>query len=357
MKNNHALNETTLPVAIQFLQDNILPVVIYSLIVLAVLFVAVLIIHLIVIFVKSSHEKYINNRTAVWEHILDQFIHKGDHSANFSRKEKAFFKPFLIDKSLHAHPDEKQRIQKLYKKLGYSNDDIRLCRSRLWWRRIKAIERFELLELAEMENNVLPLLKDERMEVRLAALRMLAATGSRKLGGILPAVFADNTRWTYRYLVNILYGANIPVSDIRQLAASPDRDLRKAAAMLLGKEGNAEAIPLLRTLSNDGVKDVRREAVRSLVRIKSDEILQIFNEKVNDKDPEVRAETAKGFGKLKNPISLPSLEQLADDTDFEVRYQAFYALTEFGETGRIIIEKFSEKYPEMTAQFLCAKCL
>ncbi|MBA7577930.1 hypothetical protein ES708_19786 [subsurface metagenome] len=165
-------------------------------------------------------------------------------------------------------------MQRLYKNFGFLDDDIKQLRSRAWWRRVMAIERLGVLEMKAAENHIFPLLTD-RSEVRFAALRALATMGSRRLGKMLPEIFANNSRWAYRFLVNTLAEAKIPVASLRPLAASADHDYRKAAAILLGREGNDEAIPLLKQLAGDTVKDIRRESVLSLGRIGSAEAVPI----------------------------------------------------------------------------------
>jgi HEAT repeat protein len=181
---------------------------------------------------------------------------------------------------------------------------------------------------------------------------MLASAGSQKLGGILPQIFADNTRWSYRFLVNNLFNTGIPVGSLKPLASSPNRDLRKAAAILLGKPANKKAIPILYSLSGDKIKDIRREAVHSLGRVGSIEAIPILSDRLSDVNPQVRAGVATALGELKDDTTLCLLDRLAADPNFEVRLQAFFALQQFGQSGKNIIRKYQIKYPEIAQEFL-----
>ena len=206
--------------------------------------------------------------------------------------------------------------------------------------------------MAEAESIVLPLLWHKKSEVRYSALRMLSSTGSDKLGSMLTMIFADNSRWAYRFLTSILMDTRIPVDSLKPLASSTNRDLRKAAAILLGKEGNRDAISILEELADDEVKDVRREAVRSLGRVGLFDVIPVLSSKVDDKNPQVRAVAANALGTLKDTNSLSLLERLADDPDFDVRFQAFLALEQFGQAGINLIAKYELKYPEMVREFV-----
>ena len=186
-------------------------------------------------------------------------------------------------------------------------------------------------------------------------MKMLASIGSAALLEMLSEISTSNTRWSYRYIVNKLYLAEIPVDALKPFALSEDRDLRKGVATLLGKEGNIEAIPILQDLISDSVKDVRREAVSSLGRICSTAVIPVLTITVKDENPQVRAESAKALGKLQDLGTLPLIEKLADDPEYGVRFQAFFALDRFGQPGENVIRKYQDKYPEIAREFLAKK--
>lgn len=336
------------------LQESILPLVKYTLIVLGTLFLLLLIIYLVSIYMHHRQKKYVEWKTARCQSLISSLLDgaKSPADLKLTARERNCFRDTLIAKYSKQGVSGKNTIRNLYKRLRFFDHDIQQLKSHIWWKKIEAIERLGALELPEAEDHVLPLLIDKRSEVRFSALRMLASVGSRKLGKMLPEIFADNSRWAYRFLVNTLFNTSIPIDSLKPLASSSDRDYRKAAAILLGKKGSHEAIPILRRLAGDEVKDVRRETVSSLGRIGSVKAIPVLSEKANDDNSQVRAGVARALGELKDTDALFLLDRLADDPDFDVRFQAFLALDQFGKSGEDIIRKYEVKYPEMTREFL-----
>ena len=336
------------------LQESLLSIVGYILIFLVSLFVLLLVIYLVSIYTHARQNRYVAVKTAQWQSMVQSLL-SGERSPNdfdIPRGDRKYFRDILAAEYAKQDAYFKSRIRDSYRQLGFYDDDIGQLKRRIWWGKIQAIERLGELKLDEAEEHILPLLTDKRSEVRFSALKVLALMGSKKLTDILPQIFADNTRWAYRYLVNKLFLAEIPADNLRPLASSPDRDLRKAAAILLGRQGNKEAIPILRNLATDDVKDVRREAIDSLGRIVSAETIPILLDRISDGEPQVRAKVARALGELKDTSTLSLVDKLASDPDFDVRFQAFFALERFGEAGKSIIRKHGSNYPEMAREFL-----
>lgn len=339
------------------LEETLLPIIRNILIASTAFFILLLAVYLVSIYIHARQQRYITKNSAQWQNLLERLLYGEEllRSSGLSRRARGNFRNILLDKCPGQDIEEKRKLIKLYKQFGFFNSDIRQLRSHIWWKKIQAIERLGALELLEAWEYVSPLLTDKRSEVRFSALRVLASTESKKLTQALPNLFANNSRWTYRYLVNELFRIVIPVDSLDPLASSRDRDLRKAAAILLGKDGHTKAIPLLQDLARDNVKDVRREAVRSLGRIRSIEVIPVLEDTANDNEPQVRSEVARALGELKDLNTLGLIERLADDADFEVRFQAFFTLDRFGESGKDVIRKYEDKYPEITSEFLSKK--
>ncbi len=336
------------------LQERILPIVKYTLFFLAVLFGILLTIYLVSSYVHYRQKRYVEWKTVHCQSLISSLLDggKSPDDLRLSPRERNCFRDTLITEYSRQGISGKSQIRELYRELKFLDGDVQQLRSNAWWKRIEAMERLGMLELAEAEEYVVPSLADRRSEVRFSALRILASLGSQKLGSMLPEIFADSSRWAYRFLVNTLINTEISVHNLMPLVSSPSRHLRKAAATLLGRQGNNEAIPILRQLAGDKEKDTRRETVRSLGIIGSVEAVPILSDRAADHHPQVRAEVARALGGLKDESALVLLDKLAGDPDFDVRLQAFFALVQFGESGESIIRKYEVKHPEMAQEFL-----
>jgi HEAT repeat protein len=227
--------------------------------------------------------------------------------------------------------------------------DINELADRRWWRRVKAIERLEDTGLLRAEDEILARLSDRSREVRFTALRNLALSKSKKIHGKIAGIFSASSTWSYLYLVNILYQANLPLKILDGLAKSDNPFQRKAAATLLGASSYPKAVGILAELAEDASPEVRREAVFSLARIGSTAAIPVFWRRVADESPQVRAAIAKGIGDIGH---LVLLQELVDDDAFEVRFQAFASLSRLGMVGKEVIKNYQGKYSDLAREFL-----
>lgn len=336
------------------LQESLLSPVKSILIFLSALLLIFLAVYLLTIYSHYRRAKYVKRKTPKWQGAIRSLL-LGEISVEgvkISSKDRGYLRDILIAEFSGRDSRGREDVRSLYKKLGFFEDDLKGLKSRTWWKRIHAILRLGQLQIADADEQVFALLEDERSEVRFSALDMLASNGSEKLPGIICEIFEKSSRWSYRYLVNILFPYQFPAGYLTPMATSKNRDLRKAAAILLGNSEDAESVPALANLANDDVKDVRREAVHSIGRIAAVEGLPVIECKIGDDEPQVRAEAARALGEIQDPHALYLLDRLADDPDFDVRFKAFFALGRFGEGGRRIIKKYEAMYPEMAGEFL-----
>ncbi len=332
----------------------LIPVVEIILVGLGAFLFLLFVLYLAAILVHNRQQKHIEARSPVWNEQVTNLL-SGiilPEELRLSPGDRKYFRGMLISGFQNGGMLEKERSREAYKYLRYYNHDISELKSRAWWRRAQSIERLAQMQLEEAESDVFPLLSDRKTEVRFSAIKMLATIHSTRLATVLPQVFAENSRWADRYIVNELWDAQLPVISLQNLATSPDRDQRKAAAVLLGANRRRRAIDVLQILAKDPVKDVRREASRSLGRIGSPEVLPVLQVMVNDPEPAVREAVAQSLGEMENPMAIPILNMLADDPDFEVCLRAFGALDRLGEPGRQVIRVAETKHPDMTREFL-----
>lgn len=341
-------------VFVERLQRSLLPFVEITLLFLTILFLVLLWIYLTSIYLHAREERYILHRRKNWLKIIHTLStdSKPLNDTLSLRKDRKHFQNLLIEQFSAIDLAGKERVRRIYEELGFLDEAIKNLKSRFWWKRAGAAERLGNLQYHEAEKHVLPLLRDKRQEVRYSAIRMLVSIKSDGLCSNLVNIFKDNSRWTYKYLIAVLFESDIPVSYLKALAESENRDLRKAAAILLGKKSNHAAIPVLHDLVDDDVADVRREAIYSLSQIGVVEAIPVFSRRVDDPDPQVRAIVAKSLGRFDDLKVLCPLEKLADDPDFDVRYQAFFSLYKLGYSGRLVFFQFKNKYPELVREFL-----
>lgn len=320
------------------------------------LFFSCILLFLVSVYIHERKKRYLQKMGVVWKEMLTSLFEKNLSLAEFSlpNKERKHFKAFVVHEYLQCNMIDQYKIRHLYKHLGFLDEDLFQLRNLVWWKKVDALKRLTELQLEEAEAVVIDLLEDKRSEVRSAALKMLSIINSKQLFEMLPTIFEDHAQWNSQNLVNILFTAEIPVEKLRSLACSPNGDLRRAAALLLGADGNDEAIPMLHVLAKDPVNDVRREAVTALGRINSDETVALISRKSYDHHPYVRETVAKALRNADGSQKLSVLNHLANDPEYNVRYHAFFSLNLMGSNGKQVIQGYSNKYPDLVREFVPA---
>jgi len=343
------------PVLYKF-QGYITPLIIKLLIFLTIVFLLSLAFYILVIVLTGFERSFVHKNLRKLKERLKQCVVNGSEAViRYSYFEKSLIKEIIIE-GYHYERDELKRkaIREIYKNSGFFREDLANLKSFFWWRRVSAIENLERLNMVETDRIVASLLNDKNFEVKYSAVKMLAATRSPLLPEVLPTLLNGNERWAFRYLVNKLYNSNIPNSLLLPLIPSENRDIRKAAAVLLGKWENSEAVAELEKLLSDSDRYVRLEAFLSMVRIGTPESLKLVVRHVRDeKDAGIRAEISRETANHVNVDGgIELLELLAGDDNFKVAFEAFFSLSEMGEEGHCIISKLSHKYPELSKAFI-----
>lgn len=336
------------------LNSTLLPLIKMILVAISIFLILFLIFYIIVIIIHESKSKKSKNIKAKYYFIIKNILNnKSDLKQTIIPKEEQIFvKELLLEKLKISSKNEEKNIREIYKSWGLHKTDIKQLNSKRWWKKIEAIERLEKIHVNEVENKIINLMNSPRKEIRYAALKYLVEINSEKINPLVYILFRSSSRWSFRYLVNILSGTHINPKYLYPLAFSENRDLRKAAAILLGHKDSDSSLPLLEKLVQDPIKDVRRESILSLGEINTEKSLSILINYCKDPHYQIRAAVAKSLGKYNSIMSLNFLKELADDNNFEVRLQAFYSLKQIGDSGRIIIKNYKNKYPELVNEFL-----
>ena len=313
-----------------------------------------LIFYIFTIIIHWNEDKIRNKKSIEYSFILNKIL-QGQikpNLLNIPKKDKRYLRDLLLLKLNLSSKEEKETIKSLYKIWGMEQDDINQLKSSRWWKKVEALNKLEKMETSEAESLAIKLMESKKSEVRYAALKLLVSIKSKKIYPLIYNMFDSSSRWSYRYLVNILSNTNIPPPYLKLLAFSKKRDYRKASAILLGGKGNESALPLLEMLANDPIKDVRRESIKSLGYINTEKSQLIMAKHAEDQNYQIRAALAKAMSGYNNGSSFTLLEKLVEDEVFDVRLEAFYSLSKLGNQGKEIIEKYSNKYPNLATEFL-----
>ncbi len=317
------------------------------------IFIDILLALLIIVYVmaawKHTRDKKQNKKLQhEWEKDIKK-VSKGEkdiEDLNIQKNKKIFRN--IIIKEIDNKNINLDLLKKIYIHYGFLDNEKKLIKSGKWWKQSEAIKRLKDLEFRRMEDEIYKLIHHNRFEVRLAAIDFLGTLNSPLLHDKVSQVFKENKKQLDQYLILKLFPSDFPVQNLKELVTSKSVRYRKAAAILLGKYKNYEALDLLEELLKDPEEEVKIEAIKSLGRVGTPLTIPKISEGIDDDNKMVRAEIARSLGRIKDQNSLYLLRQLADDPEYVVRVRAFTSMSRFGELGREIIEDFRESHPKST---------
>ncbi len=323
------------------------------LLILGVILLGLSIFYIVSIYHHRKEKKNSSNRKERWEEKLRKASQDKNPKAiskiDSSHRDK--FKAFLAKDGPDICSDSKI-LKKIYKNQGFFKEDLELIKEGSWWEKTRAIVRLKKLNIEEAEENISNLLTHERLEIRLASLDYLSNIQSSKIENYLEDLFEKNSENLDQFLLIRLFLADLRPQSLENFVHSSKTRLRKAAAIILGKEGQEEGLPLLNILSEDEDPKVRLEVARSIGRIGSKKGLDLLSKLKTDDDADVRGELAKAVGKIGDVDGLSLLEELAQDEAKKVKLQAFLSLSKLGEPGREIISKYRSEDPKASREAL-----
>ncbi len=247
---------------------------------------------------------------------------------------------------------KKRKVRMLYREMGFVSDDLEQLRNGPWWKRTVAFGRLSRLELNDAEDIALELITSNEEELAISAVSYLSTLRSRYLPQQLGSLYQWNHPSIHKELTLELLRMEIDPVHIKELARDPLPAVRKAAAMLSGRNKLIEAVPIMKRLSDDRDPDVRVEVARSLGRIGGVQALKVLESMVDDPDKEVRSAVAESLGRNPDPSGIGTLEKLARDKDHDVKVKAYSNLSRKGWEGKAAIMDLSSNEPEIGKEFV-----
>jgi HEAT repeat protein len=112
-----------------------------------------------------------------------------------------------------------------------------------------------------------------------------------------------------------------------------DVPVRRYLVLVLGRLGEASAVPALQAAAKDTDPDTRLYAIWALGKLGDRASLPTILEASSSEDAGARKMAAYVLGQLGDPHAIPRLEVLAEDRVADVRWNAAIALAELGDAG------------------------
>ncbi|MGE0826943.1 MAG: HEAT repeat domain-containing protein [Candidatus Binatia bacterium] len=234
--------------------------------------------------------------------------------------------------------EQRRWLTELAQELRLTDRAERMCRSRLWWRRLRAARLITLL--GGREATMLPLMLDRNSYVRAQAAEWATNRPENATIEILLALLGDSDGLCRFAVQDSLSRMGSAV--VERLAAylSSHSGSEVRAALEIGVNlADPQLLAPTVTLSRDRLPQVRSLAATLLGSLGGSQAVDTLFDLLSDDEASVRAAAARALGKLSHWPAAAKLAPLLHDSVWEVRKEAGLALVALGAPGVLFLRR------------------
>jgi len=229
----------------------------------------------------------------------------------------------------------RDRVNGLYRAMGFLGKDLTDLSSRRWHRRMLALRR--LLHVATgTEKEAILQRKGDVYPVQVMAASILGRVCEAEDLVIFLNGLAMPRRMMEQPVYSLLKGIPGPtfLGLMGQFDEIRNPSVRRILLILSATQNPSACQQWLHAAGTDPNMEVRIGACVAAGILPSETSTQLLLDRLSDTKWEVRAQAAKALGEIKDATTLDALARTLRDRSFWVRQNAARAMLELGETGR-----------------------
>jgi HEAT repeat protein len=240
--------------------------------------------------------------------------------------------------------EDRETLARLLDSRGAVAAARRQCRSRRAESRSAACQLLGDAGSAFAVLDLVPLLDDRHLAVRLDAAKALGRLGQP--GAVAPLLASVKGR--HPIPVDVVADAveqirGCPESLLRQCILDPSASTRAVSAELLGRLQVLDAVgDLIDVLESDPAPHVRVRAARALGRLESPRAIRPLLACLESGSPALRAESASALGRLGSPAAIPELRMMLLGPSLRMSELAAQALSTIVPQGLATLQHIAE---------------
>lgn len=164
-------------------------------------------------------------------------------------------------------------------------------------------------------------LKDEDGHIRTISALALSRIGNPEAIELIKALLVDPYEDVQEAAVEALsnFGPKLNVNEFILMLNAKNPNLRKNAALILGKIGASEAVPSLGFALKDGEVAVRKACIKAFSMLKTEESIKFLIHALTDENPQIRTYSVLSLGQIGGDEVFHALCLLITDKDDSVR--------------------------------------
>ncbi len=233
---------------------------------------------------------------------------------------------------------QREKMAALADEIGLTGTAERLCRSGLWWRRLRGVRL--LTALGGGENVVPPLFRDPHPAVRAEAVEWAGEHPEPAVIERLVELLPTPGRVGHWVIRDSLLRIGLPaVPSLAQYLAGREGPTAAAALDVAAGLPDPRFGPAAIRLCGDPLPSVRARAASLAGSLGGDEAVGALQGLLDDEVPEVRAAAAAALGRLGHWPVAPRLAGMLRDPAWVVRSQSALALRRFGGPGLLLLRR------------------
>lgn len=243
----------------------------------------------------------------------------------------------LLEQTGYLKGKEKETLAGIYRVMGFFRRDIAELKKRGWWKRAAAAGRLGQLGDSDAEADLLPLLSDKQVEVRIAAAVALGQT--RSIGAIPDIIKAVET--SDPFTAGMMVQALVPVKAearrylIKMVEEEPSNPgLQAQAVAVLGELRDIEAVPALVPLLDSPDLDLKLAILTALGKISDEGVLPAVYPLLVSENEALRTAALRTVARIGSAAAVPELMKFAEAADARFARDAINALVSLGDAGK-----------------------
>lgn len=247
-----------------------------------------------------------------------------------------------------AHPKDRVRITRIISECQCDfliHDELKKLNSRQWHERMNAIAYLPFIAPAELiAKSILHALKDEFLDIRLAAALSLAEIGNPSAIDEILNALAVQGNWPVQRLIEIIeYFDDRAIPYLEKYLETPTKNeaALQVVIAVLGRKLSKSSISKLLPYSQAPNLETRIAVYRALGEIGGDLGLPCLMKGLKDSRWEIRAASAKALKSFSRKEVISSLQQGLTDSAWWVRFNCATTLSQLGLGGIEALEESS----------------
>lgn len=256
----------------------------------------------------------------------------------------------LLRRMPQATPEERQRLQQLFRQWGLRDDRLTRLRHAPPWQRGYSALVLGRMQVREALPDLLRLLAEPDAELRLAALRALELLGDPDAIEPLVEILAEEKNRAWRLVWAALLTCAQPQPE-RLLACMTHAEpmVRRLAAAALGEVGSRAALEQLLPFAHDPEPEVRARLAWALGRSRSSRALSVLSELAQDPVWFVRLQAVEALGVIRERSAHEVLLRAVRDPHILVRQKATGSLYLLWRDPVYLIDLLRQEAPDRFA--------